>query len=190
MLTLEPRDTMRATMKTGEPFERRALGAVLALPIFLVLYVFLPPTASDIMEDFYEAKDRSESMIIDPLMDFPQVVKYHVIKDVGNRNMKFRGHAIEYLGYCKIHEALPLLLRILHDESEALEFRGDALESIFLIDAVQGTDLAKQYKGSGSYLGYSIRRILEEPDRILNHYLLHHGDGNGVERWYKYFNGP
>ena len=162
MVTLEPRDAMRATMKVGEPFKRRALGAVLALPVFLVLYVVLPPSASDIMDDFYldgSESGRFESMIADPLKNFPHVVKFHVIKDIANKNMKYRTYAMGFLGHCKIREALPALLTILRDETENSIDRGYALRNIFRIDNKQGLTLAEEYKGEKGFLGYMVERI-------------------------------
>jgi len=158
MVTLEPQDTMRAIMKVGEPFKRRALGAVLALPIFLVLYVVLPPPASEVMDDFYRGgywkTGGRESRLGDPLKAHSQLIKSHVIKDVANKNMKYRIYGMEFLGHGKIREALPVLLAILHDETEESVYRGHALKNIFRIDMKQGLALAEEYRDEKDILGY------------------------------------
>jgi len=118
-------------------------------------------TADEVMEDFYEAKNRAEDMLMDPLIVNSDLVKYRVIEEIKDKNMNKRRYAIQYLGNEKIKEALPTLIAILEDESEIDYFRADALDSIYLIDEGLGLSKAEKYKNREDSLGKKSWLILE-----------------------------
>lgn len=122
-------------------------------------------TADEVMEDFYEAKDRAEDMLMDPLIVNSDIVKHRVIEEIKDKNMDKRRYAIGYLGNEKINEALPILVAILEDESELDYFRADALESIFLIDKEFGLSKAKKYRKREDLLGRRAKSIVEKTYR-------------------------
>ena len=135
-------------------------GVVLAL---VALHFILLPSPEEVLEDFYdlsEESDRTESMLANPLRAHAGLVKDLVIREIANKNMRYRRYAIIFLGQCRIREALPALLAILNDETEDEVYRGDALRSIFFIDKEQGLALAQAYRTGEDFLGYRAQKIL------------------------------
>jgi len=117
-------------------------------------------TEDEVMKDFFEAKDRAEDMLMDPLIVNSDLVKDRVIEEINDKNMDKRRYAIGYLGNEKINEALPALLSILGDVSEIDYFRADALESIYQIKPSTGLTEARKYINRSDYLGERAKSIL------------------------------
>ncbi|MDH5203965.1 MAG: hypothetical protein OEW69_12020 [Nitrospirota bacterium] len=122
-------------------------------------------TADEVMNDFYEAKNRAEDMLMDPLIVNSDIVKQRVIEEIKDKNMDKRRYAIGYLGNEKINEALPMLTSILEDENEIDYFRSDALESIYSIDKQSGLTMAKKYSDREDLLGRRAKSIFENTYR-------------------------
>lgn len=118
-------------------------------------------TADEVMQDFYDAKDRAEDMLMDPLIVNSDLVKHRVIEEIKNKSMDKRRYAIGYLGNEKIKEALLTLIVILDDESEIDYFRADALESIYQINKKEGLSKAEKYTKKVDLLGQTAKTIMD-----------------------------
>ena len=94
------------------------------------------------------------------------------ITAVRDKKLFKRRYAIAALGYLKDRAALKVLGDILHDAGELDYFRGDALESLFLIDEEIGKAeavkvLAEAFDIKGDSLTLRIaRRIIYDPTSI------------------------
>jgi hypothetical protein len=105
------------------------------------------------LREFYEARDRAEDQLMDPLILNGRRVVPLVIAAVPNKQMERRRYAIGFLGNGKYREALPVLEEVLSDESERFYFRADALEGIFQISPERARELAPRYLGGEDLLG-------------------------------------
>lgn len=121
----------------------------------------MQPTVNSVMKDFHKAEGRAEDMLMDPLIINADLVKDRVIQDIQNRNMDKRRYAIVFLGNEGITKAIPVLIQILNDSSEKDYFRGDALESIWQIDKIQGRKIAKTYSSRKDFLGMIANGLLD-----------------------------
>jgi hypothetical protein len=120
----------------------------------------------DALQDFYEAKDRAEDQLMDPLILNGRRVVPLVLDAVQQRDMDKRRYAIGFLGNGRYGEAIPTLEAILHDDSERDLFRGDALEAIWQMDPDQGLNWARQYQNREDYLGRIAMEILNGSDLV------------------------
>lgn len=107
----------------------------------------------DALSDFYEAKDRAEDQLIDPLILAGRDVVPLVIEELPNKEMRLRRYAIGFLGNGRYTQALPCLEAILQDESEIDYFRADALEAIYQISPARAKELAPRYVSGQELLG-------------------------------------
>ena len=119
----------------------------------------------DALKRFYD-HDGPEDSLMDPLILAGDSVVPLVLKEVMNKNMPRRRYAIAFLGNGSYKDALPVLEPILQDPVEADYIRGDALQSIFLIDATRGARFAHIYKDQTDYLGDVSRRIISGDSQL------------------------
>jgi nitrogen fixation-related uncharacterized protein len=110
------------------------------------------------LQDFYEAEERAEDQLMDPLILNGRRVVPLAIAEVPNKEMKHRRYAIGFLGNGQYRDALPVLEQILADETELYYFRVDALEGIFRISPVRARELASRHVKGKDLLG----RIAQE----------------------------
>ena len=120
-----------------------------------------PPTEDEVMNDFYQAHNRAEDMLMDPLIIHSNIVKSRIIREIKNQDMDKRRYAISFLGNEGIKEALPALQEILNSENEKDYFRADALESIYRIDNSEGIKKATLYSNNNDYLGRIAMGLLD-----------------------------
>lgn len=113
------------------------------------------------LADFYEARDRAEDQLIDPLILNGRRVVPYVLRDIQNKDMKLRRYAIGFLGNGRYSEALPILEKILADESEIYYFRSDALEAIYQISPQRARELSPKFINGPQLLGGVARDIVE-----------------------------
>jgi stalled ribosome rescue protein Dom34 len=57
---------------------------------------------------------------------------------------------------------MPTLVELASDEAEVSVIRGDAIESIYLIESQLGKQYARQYRGDHEYLDHIASRILSD----------------------------
>jgi hypothetical protein len=119
------------------------------------------------LEDFYEAKDRAEDQLMDPLILTGRSVVQLVLKELPNKDMRLRRYAIGFLGNGRYSEALPLLEVILNDESEIDYFRADALRSIFQISQSRAREMAQNFVNGQELLGEVARKIVAGKTPII-----------------------
>lgn len=140
-----------------------AVSAIGLVALLCLLWAFAAgPLRSpdEALADFYEAKDRAEDQLMDPLiLNGPRVVPL-VLKDLPNKDMRLRRYAIGFLGNGRYSEALPMLEAILNDESEIYHFRADALEAIFQISQARAKELAPNFVNGQEFLGEVAREIV------------------------------
>ncbi len=148
----------------GGTMEKRIIQLTFLVVSGLCLWIFFDsqPSVDRIMADFHRAEGRSEDMIMDPLILHADLVKKRVIEDIKNPQMDKRRYAIAFLGNERIREALPVLEAIVNSESEQDYIRGDALESLVMIDEARGRALARSYSTRQDYLGRVARRSLSD----------------------------
>lgn len=113
----------------------------------------------DALKRFYN-NDGPEDTLMDPLILAGDGVVPLVLKEVKNKKMPRRRYAIGFLGNGSYKEALPALETILQDSTEEDYFRGDALQSIYMIDESRGRELAQKYNDHQDYLGAISRRVI------------------------------
>jgi len=113
------------------------------------------------MKDFFEARDRAEDMLMDPLICHTRLVEARVIREIENPQMDKRRYAIAFLGNERISEALPVLDKIVYDGQEEDYIRGDALESIYLIEPEKGLEIANEFQGRMGTLGRFSKDLLD-----------------------------
>ena len=146
------------------------------LPILACLLFVLPCRADDIeyrpggekwssvWQTFYN-NPGCEADLMTPLVEAGPRMTGTILEAISHKNMKLRRYAIGALGWIKDKKAIPALTAILKDQQEIDYFRGDALESIYLIDEHLGLELAKEYKDSSKYFRLICPAILrKDPD--------------------------
>ncbi len=121
----------------------------------------------DALADFYEAKDRAEDQLMDPLILNGRRVVPLVVAEIPNKEMRLRRYAIGFLGNGRYAEALPALEEILKDESEVYYFRADALEAIYQISQDKARALAPAYTNGEDLLGQAAREIVAGRSPVL-----------------------
>jgi hypothetical protein len=129
------------------------LGVVLALGLWWALAVGPLRDPHAAMRDFYEASERAEDQLMDPLILNGRRVVPLVIAEVSNKGMTLRRYAIGFLGNGQYRDAMPVLEQILADESERDYFRGDALEAIYRISPSRARELAPRHLEDQESLG-------------------------------------
>lgn len=100
-----------------------------------------------------------ENMLMDPLILGGKKVVPLVISEVQRRDMPRRRYAIGFLGNGSHGEAVPILKKILEDETEKDYIRGDALIAIYQIDISLGKKEAGLYIARQDYLGEIARQV-------------------------------
>lgn len=123
----------------------------------------IPP--EDALKRFYD-NEGPEDTLMDPLILAGETVVPFVMKEVKNKDMRRRRYAIGFLGNGSYKDALPVLEAILHDPAEEDYFRGDALQSVYMIDESKGRGLAQKYKDSQNYLGETSRRVISGDSQL------------------------
>ncbi len=113
------------------------------------------------LQRFYDGEGvTGEDETMDSLILAGDKVVPLVVREIKDKKMAKRRYAIGFLGNGSYKQALPALASILRDETEIDYFRGDALQSIHLIDASQGREYARTYKQRSDYLGKIAREII------------------------------
>jgi HEAT repeat protein len=140
---------------------------VVLLNCLILLCVFACSTRSPeaVLEEFYNYNE-PDSESLDPLILAGEKVVPLVMERVQDRNTQRRRLAIQFLGNSSYKQALPVLEKIMKDETEESHFRSTALISIFKIDEKLVKQFAQQYKVSKNDLGDIARDILANKDYL------------------------
>jgi len=120
----------------------------------------------DTLSDFYEARERAEDQLMDPLILNGRRVVPLVISAVPNKDMRLRRYAIGFLGNGRYRSALPVLEEVLADESEIYYFRADALEAIYQIAPDRAQALAPRHVNGEDLLGQVARTIVADESPV------------------------
>jgi hypothetical protein len=118
------------------------------------------PSADEVMQDFYAAKDRAEDMLMDPLILHSDIVHERIVREVADPKMPKRRYAIGFLGIDGRPEALPALCRILESEGEIYYFRADALSAIWQIKKEEAVRRAAAYVSRDDLLGRFAKEMI------------------------------
>jgi hypothetical protein len=118
-----------------------------------------------VLEEFYNYHE-PDSESLDPLILAGKKVVPLIIEKIQDRNMQRRRVAIDFLGNGSYKQALPVLEKIMKDETEENRFRAAALISVFKIDKNYGRQFAQQYKDNEDDLGKAARDILDHKDYL------------------------
>jgi uncharacterized lipoprotein NlpE involved in copper resistance len=133
----------------------------------LILFVVLgcsTRSPEQILEEFYNYNE-PDSESLDPLILAGEKVVPLIIEKIRDRSMQRRRLAIDFLGNGEYEQALPVLIKILNDETEESHFRVAALISIFQIAENLGNEFAQRYKND-SNLGKTSMDILSNKDYL------------------------
>ena len=119
----------------------------------------------DALQDFYDAQDRAEDQLCDPLILNGSRVVPLVLAEIPDKEMPLRRYAISFLGNGGYKPAIPVLEEILADEAEVYYFRADALQAIYSIDRQHGERLALDHVDGEGLLGQFAGQVAkgEEP---------------------------
>lgn len=107
-----------------------------------------------------------EDETMDPLIVAGDKVVPLVIKEIQNKNMPHRRHEIAFLGNGSYRAALPALRSILQNDTEIGYHRGDALESIYLINSAEADSYAQRYANTKGFLGDTARAVISGDTRL------------------------
>lgn len=135
-----------------------------ALALFSIWWMFNTGPyrdPEDALKDFYAAKDqdRVEDQLTDPLILVGESVVPLILKELPNKEMRYRRYAISFLGNGRYKQALSSLEKILSDASENDYFRSDALRAIYLISDIRAKALAPVYIDRRDSLGKTAKDI-------------------------------
>ena len=118
-----------------------------------------PTNEAAVMRDFMYGENRMESQLTIPLERAGSGILPYVLEAIQDKEMPGRRYAIGFIGTEAYEPALPVLRRILEDETEIWYFRADALEAIYLIDPLLALDLSPTYVNGAEWLGRYARNI-------------------------------
>jgi hypothetical protein len=119
-----------------------------------------PQTPENAFNEFL-THETKESYLVQPLCNAGEKVVPLVIEKIKDKDLQRRRYAIGFLGSGNYRQALPVLEKILGDESEQDLFRGDALKSIYLIDLNLGKSLSGKYREREDFLGRIAGELLQ-----------------------------
>lgn len=91
----------------------------------------------------------------------PEMAPY-IAEAVMHRDMKRRRYAVGALGCIGDARVVPTLAELASDKTEISVIRGDAIESIYLIESQLGKQYARQYRADHEYLDHMANRILSD----------------------------
>ena len=111
------------------------------------------------MRDFMYGENRMESQLTIPLERAGSKILPSVLEAIQDKEMPRRRYAIGFIGTETYDPALPILRRILEDETEIWYFRSDALEAIHQIDQELAFELSSSYLDEPELLGRYARNI-------------------------------
>jgi hypothetical protein len=120
----------------------------------------------NLLNDFL-TQETMESFLALPLCAGGEKIVPLVTEKVRDRNMKRRRYAIGFLGVTESRLPIPVLEKIVKDETEEEVFRGDALHSIYLLDESLGKKLANENRDRMDYPGETAREILQVKDHSI-----------------------
>ena len=139
---------------------RQGRKRVLVLVILLsLLSCSSQSSPEESLEDFYKYSGGEETLM-DPLILAGDKVVPLVLENIRNKQMPKRRYAIEFLGNGAIRPALPALEELVKNNTEEDFIRGDALQAIYRIDQVLGTEIAQKYKDAPALLGGITKNII------------------------------
>jgi hypothetical protein len=90
---------------------------------------------------------------MDPLILAGHRVAPLVLAEIQKKDMPHRRYAIGFLGNGHYSDAVPILEKILSDDSELFYFRADALEAIYQISPNRARELAPKHTAAEELLG-------------------------------------
>jgi len=102
--------------------------------------------ARKVLNDFY-TNQAPEPLLCDPLINAGKAIVPYLVREIENKNMPRRRYAIGALERLGDRRSLPLLVKVLDDESEVFYFRDDAIRAIFHIDQKLAEELMPKYSG-------------------------------------------
>ena len=147
--------------------------SIICLATLLILNYHRPwQSPDDVLIKFYEYGDSpstgaAEDMLMDPLILGGEKVAPLITKEIKNKEMEMRRYAIGFLGICAYKQAVPVLTKILLDDTEEFYFRMDALESIYFIDKKMAQKYAQQFIDRDDSLGSTAKKLCSEDCRFL-----------------------
>lgn len=106
-----------------------------------------------------------ESYLAIPLCNAGEKVVPLLTEKVKDKNLKRRRYAIGFLGVTESKLPVSVLEKIVKDETDNEFYRGDSLQSLYLLDESLGKTLANNYQNMADYLGETAREIMQ----VKNH---------------------
>ncbi len=105
-----------------------------------------------------------EPEIDDSLIEAGAEMAPYIAEAVKHRDMNRRRYAVGALGCIGDASVIPTLEKLASDKTEKFYIRGDAMESIYLIDGQLGKQYARRYRADHEYLDGSANRILSDDE--------------------------
>jgi hypothetical protein len=124
-----------------------------------------------VWKEFYN-NSGCEGELMNPLVHASKAMTPVIIEAIAHQDMKLRRYAIGAIGWRKDKTAIPALEKILTDETEDEVFRGDAMQSIFVLDRSLGKRYAAKYKTAKTEYNYlqTIGEAIEKNESWLTTY--------------------
>ena len=154
-----PRQSRPAAENNVICTRRTLMSRGLALSIVLFLAVACRPTPDAALREFQQANG-PECELGRPLVMAGEKAVPAIVEAITNPEMPRRRYAIGALGDIGSSEALNFLQQILQDDAEIDDFRADALEAIYKIDADRGLETARLYTQRSGFLGETAAAIV------------------------------
>lgn len=140
--------------------------AVILLALFLATSgCYLIPNTPEAAFHEFQTTQHKESYIVLPLCVAGESVVPLVIEKVKQKDLDRRRYAIAFLGTSEGDLPVTVLESIANDVSEEEYFRGNALESLFVLSEKKGKALALTFKYRADFLG----TIAKEISVVSNH---------------------
>lgn len=136
------------------------IGLVLTIIGIAVVATVKPWLTPEQILERFQLTASAEDMLMDPLILGGGKVVPLVVREIQKRDMFRRRYAIGFLGNGAYVEAVPVLEKIIEDETEEIFIRVDSLLAIYQIDQSIGTEKAKRYEGRRGGLGEMAQQII------------------------------
>ena len=132
---------------------------IVVCTFILAIWCLWPTNETKVMYDFMYGENRMESELTIPLERAGSKILPSVLEAIQDKEMPRRRYAIGFTGEKTYEPALPILRKILEDETEIWYFRADALAAISWIDQELAFELSSSYLDGPELLGRYARNI-------------------------------
>jgi len=130
--------------------KEQRIKALIGVFSFLLIWAFGNEFINKKCANFYyivfQNQTVSEEYLEEPILQGGYEVGKYLSENIEDKNMQYRRYAIEGIGKIKYDKAVPVLAKILNDNSEKDFIKNDVLESLQQINNYESNKILKDYK--------------------------------------------